>query len=295
MSKHITQKNDISTYLEFSNLQIASEAFIGKSQLENPGTIISGNKFERNNLIKGNDHTSKFTETAADEFMQHWRVVEHITNTKTGFSGTLFEALENIPGAGVKAGDQVLSFRSTEFVDDEVRDSQATNSMEISDRGFAFGQISDLRDWVGQMRAKNLMKDHISVTGYSLGGHLATAFYKLNEEGAFPGLNIDRTYTFNGAGIGKLKDPKNMTLKEVLNQFKSIKENGANEVFKTELGKKTYQEIKEINDSALNINKETSEEEFQSFIDSMKKILADRKRYHTISQSSIPRAPKNFK
>ena len=71
MSKHITQKNDISTYLEFSNLQIASEAFIGKSQLENPGTIISGNKFERNNLIKGNDHTSKFTETAADEFMQH--------------------------------------------------------------------------------------------------------------------------------------------------------------------------------------------------------------------------------
>ena len=278
MSKHITQKNDISTYLEFSNLQIASEAFIGKSQLENPGTIISGNKFERNNLIKGNDHTSKFTETAADEFMQHWRVVEHITNTKTGFSGTLFEALENIPGAGVKAGDQVLSFRSTEFVDDEVRDSQATNSMEISDRGFAFGQISDLRDWVGQMRAKNLMKDHISVTGYSLGGHLATAFYKLNEEGAFPGLNIDRTYTFNGAGIGKLKDPKNMTLKEVLNQFKSIKENGANEVFKTELGKKTYQEIKEINDSALNINKETSEEEFQSFIDSMKKILADKKK-----------------
>ena len=62
----------------------------------------------------------------------------------------MFEALENIPGAGVKAGDQVLSFRSTEFVDDEVRDSQATNSMEISDRGFAFGQISDLRDWVGQ-------------------------------------------------------------------------------------------------------------------------------------------------
>jgi len=278
MSKHITQKNDISTYLEFSNLQIASEAFIGDSQLKKPGTIISGNVFKREDLISGNGHTSKFTETAADEFMQHWRVVEHITNTKTGFSGTLFEALEDIPGAGVKAGDQVLSFRSTEFVDDEVRDSQATNTLEISDRGFAFGQISDLRDWVGQMRAKNLMKDHISVTGYSLGGHLATAFYKLNEEGAFPGLNIDRTYTFNGAGIGKLKDPKNMTLKEVLNQFKSIKENGANEVFKTELGKKTYQEIKEINDSALNINKETSEEEFQSFIDSMKKILADKKK-----------------
>ena len=111
MSKYVTQKNDISTYLEFSNLQIASEAFIGDSQSEKPGTIIPGNRFERRNLILGNGHTSKFTETAADEFMQHWRVVEHITNTKTGFSGTLFEALEDIPRSGVKAGDQILPFR----------------------------------------------------------------------------------------------------------------------------------------------------------------------------------------
>ena len=96
MSKHVTQKNDISTYLEFSNLQIASEAFIGKSQSKEPGTIIPGKFFERNDLIDGNKHTSKFTETAADEFMQHWRVVEHITNTKTGFSGTLFEAKASI-------------------------------------------------------------------------------------------------------------------------------------------------------------------------------------------------------
>ena len=96
MSKHVTQKNDISTYLEFSNLQIASEAFIGKSQSKDPGTIVSGKDFTRDNLIDGNNHTSKFTDTAADEFMQHWRVVEHITNTKTGFSGTLFEAKASI-------------------------------------------------------------------------------------------------------------------------------------------------------------------------------------------------------
>ena len=96
MSKYITQRNDISTYLEFSNLQIASEAFIGDSQLEKPGKIVSGNEFKRSDLIDGNKHTSKFTETAADEFMQHWRVVEHITNTKTGFSDTLFEAKASI-------------------------------------------------------------------------------------------------------------------------------------------------------------------------------------------------------
>jgi len=273
MSKHVTQKNDISTYLEFSNLQIASEAFIGKSQSKEPGTIIPGKFFERNDLIDGNKHTSKFTETAADEFMQHWRVVEHITNTKTGFSGTLFEAKVDIPSANVKAGDQALSFRSTEFVDDEVRDSQATNTLEISDRGFAFGQISDLRDWVGQMRAKNLMKDHISVTGYSLGGHLATAFYKLNEEGAFPGLNIDRTYTFNGAGIGKLKNPQSMTLSKVLDNFEEVKDNGTNDFFKTEIGKNRYKELKEISDSIYKNNKDINEEEFKNKINKMKSII----------------------
>ena len=59
MSKYITQRNDISTYLEFSNLQIASEAFIGDSQSKEPGTIIAGDIFERDNLIDGNKHTSK--------------------------------------------------------------------------------------------------------------------------------------------------------------------------------------------------------------------------------------------
>ena len=54
MSKYITQKNDISTYLEFSNLQIASEAFIGKSQSKDPGTIVSGNRFGKDDLISGN-------------------------------------------------------------------------------------------------------------------------------------------------------------------------------------------------------------------------------------------------
>ena len=279
MNKYITRKNDISTYLEFSNLQIASEAFIGNTRdQERPGTEKNDIKWrDAEELKRGNFHTSKFTDIEAQGFIQRWKVVQHKANTATGFSGTLFEALENIPGAGVKAGDQVLSFRSTEFVDDEVRDSQATNSMEISDRGFAFGQISDLRDWVGQMRAKNLMKDHISVTGYSLGGHLATAFYKLNEEGAFPGLNIDRTYTFNGAGIGKLKDPKNMTLKEVLNQFKSIRENGASHLFKTAIGADTYKKLREITAQALDINGETTEEEFQTIIETMQNILENAK------------------
>lgn len=44
--------------------------------------------------------------------------------------------------------------------------------------------------------------DRFAVTGYSLGGHLATAFNQLLVE-AGQGNRITETYTFNGAGVGE--------------------------------------------------------------------------------------------
>jgi HlyD family secretion protein len=40
------------------------------------------------------------------------------------------------------SGELVLTFRSTEFLDDAARDSEATNKLEIKEKGFAFGQVS---------------------------------------------------------------------------------------------------------------------------------------------------------
>jgi hemolysin-type calcium-binding region len=172
-------QNEISTYLEYAHLQIAAEAFIkgsrgktfdiGKNEDKKES---EGEKLAKD-LIEGNWHSSKFSKTLADEFVKRWKVVRHIGNTGTGFSGTLFEAIADNPAAGIKEGQQVLSFRSTEFVDDAVRDSRATNELEIADKGFAFGQISDMKEWIDELRRDGAMKDHITVTGYSLGGHLA--------------------------------------------------------------------------------------------------------------------------
>ena len=151
---NIAYKNDISTYLEFANLQIASEAFSGGTrgetfQVPNGKKITS---FSLSDLINGNFHSSKFSKTLTGEFVKRWKVVRHIGNTGTGFSGTLFEAIADNPEAGIKEGQQVLSFRSTEFVDDAVRDSRATNELEIADKGFAFGQISDMKEWIDELR-----------------------------------------------------------------------------------------------------------------------------------------------
>ncbi len=49
--------------------------------------------------------------------------------TATGFSGALF--------VNSLTHELVLSFRSTEFLDDAVRDNTATNMLEIDGTGFA--------------------------------------------------------------------------------------------------------------------------------------------------------------
>jgi hypothetical protein len=130
-------------------------------------------------LVFGNNRSSKFTDEAAAQFAAVWSVVEHKSDTTTGFSGTLFK--------NNATGELVMSFRSTEFADDAARDNQATNDLEIRSFGWAFGQIADMEGWYQSLRTKYATDftnagGKVAVTGYSLGGHLATAFAKLRME-----------------------------------------------------------------------------------------------------------------
>ena len=75
--------------------------------------------------------------------------------------------------------------------------------MEISDEGWAFGQIADMEKWVQSLRANGFIGEgkEVSVTGYSLGGHLATVFNILyNYEKS--DIKFKQTFTFNGVGVG---------------------------------------------------------------------------------------------
>ncbi len=244
-------KPNAQTLLEFANLQVASEAFLLplETASENPKEHIpTGNILEEIKLTEGNKHSTKFTPTMAEDFVGKWKVVDHISNTKTGFSGTLFEATKTITDANgkpiVEAGQQVLSFRSTEFIEDAVHDNKSTNQLEIKENGFAFGQISDMVDWVKSMQDSGIINNDIKVTGYSLGAHIATAFNVLQKEGAFDSLVIDNTFTFNGAGIGKLKDGK--TLTELITQFSADRNADYTDNFNTEKGKEAYNAVKSM-------------------------------------------------
>lgn len=142
----------IADYLKYANLQMAAEALYGFDATVSGAVLTPGQRTTPNsaiaagNLKTGNEHASKFTATEAtlSGLTDKWIVVEHESNTTTGFSGTLFKCVKDDPATSAKAGEYVMSFRSTEFIDDAARDNQATNTLEIKDKGFAFGQISDM-------------------------------------------------------------------------------------------------------------------------------------------------------
>jgi len=212
---------DAKTLLKYINLQMASEAF-----LDQPGSL-------EQLLIAGNGRASSFTDTLATKFVADgWTVVEQQGNTSTGFSGTLFR--------NTTTGELVLSFRSTEFVDDAARDSQQTNQEEISDKGWAFGQIDDMQTWYAHLQSSGLIDRPVTVTGYSLGAHLATAFTLMRIEQGH-GADVAATYTFNGAGVGDVAT----TVTASMALFHSLRGN-ASSLFQTVDGTLLYNQLKAL-------------------------------------------------
>lgn len=181
----------VADLLKYADLQMAAEAF-----LVSGSSVKSGSQL-RDALIEGNFHASRFTQAQADRFIQYWEVAAQEANTPTGFSGTVFRCIKDDPLTGAKAGELVMSFRSTEFIDDAARDNMATNTLEIAETGFAWGQLRDMVTWYTGLTAPGgvLYGKNFSLTGYSLGGHLATAFNLIYAA-------AKETVTFNGAGVG---------------------------------------------------------------------------------------------
>ena len=188
----------ITDYLKYANLQMAAEAFI-RDEVTN--ALASSGTDLITALKAGNNRSLKFTEPQAEAFADQWEVLDQKANTGTGFSGTLFKAIKDNAALGIKKDDLVVSFRSTEFIDDHARDNKATNDLEIDGTGFALGQIADMEAWYAQLSAEGgpLAGKTYSVTGYSLGGHLATVFNQLRQaelQAGPPRAALDQVVTF---------------------------------------------------------------------------------------------------
>jgi len=109
---------------KFVKLQMAAEAFL----IDDNGNPHIGRAYI-DALNTGNNHSSKFTAAEAANFAGTWEVVAQ-ESTNTGFSGTLFKCIKSDPATGATQGELIMSFRSTEFIDDAVRDNIATNELE---------------------------------------------------------------------------------------------------------------------------------------------------------------------
>lgn len=252
--------NQIADYAKYANLQMAAEALY---QFKATGNIppVPGNPTDPSTrfrdadidpvvLTDGNLHSSKFVPSEAEKLSADWKVIDHIPDTKTGFSGTLFQAIKDDPSTNTKAGDLVLSFRSTEFIDDAARDNTATNKLEIHDAGFAMGQIDDMQAWYENLKTEGSITGPLTVTGYSLGGHLATAFNLLHQGDLVPNTTtalVKQVYTFNGAGIGRIdgQDATTATLQALITEFHTLRTHGdMADKLQSDQGRAAYQNIK---------------------------------------------------
>jgi hypothetical protein len=141
--------NQIGRWLEFANMQMAAEAFLLRPE---DNGVLPGRTEIRARLETGNTHASKFMPVQADAFTHATTGYEVLAQHRNdpllasgpGFSATLIKNRQT--------GELTLSLRSTEFIDDAVRDNKSTNDLEIKDLGWAFGQIAELEAWYTQLR-----------------------------------------------------------------------------------------------------------------------------------------------
>ncbi|MFG6457419.1 calcium-binding protein [Roseateles sp. BYS96W] len=228
----------------YALLQIAAEAFLNNTKRDDPAAAPTGSgSFTPTAamLTDGNLHSSKMTAQQAKDFGENWRVVSHQPNTATGFSATLFEYVGT--GPQPTASKYVVSFRSTEFIEDGARDNQATNVLELKEGGWAFGQLADMQLWWNSSTVQAAVAGKkVDVTGYSLGGSLATSFQILHGE------SVDKVYTFNGAGVGEVKQSYGGlgSLARILADFDAQRADGSagnKALFKDSLALSKYQEL----------------------------------------------------
>ena len=193
-------QSDISIWLKFALQQMAAESYLDNIDLNSLEEVTR--RLLRGNNREGFPETgfTRFTGTLekgqAQAFVQHYQIIDQHASDATGFSATLIKDLSDPTGKTF-----TLAFRSVEYQDqakggDWERDGNGGAAGEIAGRGFAFAQLVSMERYWKQIQPTLPPGAILNVTGYSLGGHLATVFTELHAD------QVNHTYTFNAAGRG---------------------------------------------------------------------------------------------
>ncbi len=195
-------QNNISNWLRFALQQIAAESYLNNVDLNSPEQVtrrlLLGNNAEGFTETGFTRFTGTLTQGQAHDFVQRFQIIDQHANDATGFSATLTR--------DTLTGEYTLSFRSTESQyqvagGDWERDGLSGADGEIAGTGFALAQLVSMEKYYRALKANPTKLPSgavLNVTGYSLGGHLATVFTELHAS------EVNATYAFNGAGRGRI-------------------------------------------------------------------------------------------
>ena len=218
-------QSDISIWLKFALQQMASESYLDQLLLGRPlrELLLEGNndtRFVQPDLNGNLPGKTRFTNVLADQFLDRYQILNHHANDATGFSATLMR--------DTTTGEYTLSFRSTESAPateggDQARDLFGAD-VEIGTSGFAFGQLVAMEEYYQSLKASGALPTGavLNVTGFSLGGHLATVFTELHEP------DVTHTYIFNAAGRGHVPgavpglSAEETRIQDMLSYFRSV-------------------------------------------------------------------------
>ncbi len=209
----------------FEQAQLAEAAYA--NLVDNAGDLLTNTLDIEAALKNGSFNNMSFSTAQATEFVDQWRIIDHLPDTASGFSATVFERLNM---DGTPSGQYSLAIRGSTTANYAV-DFLADAALIVSN-GVARLQLVDLYNfWQRATTAKNanytaavLNPDFgtidfvdssqladvslqtgggaflvapvsIEVSGHSLGGHLAMAFTRL-----FPNINAN-AISVNGLGF----------------------------------------------------------------------------------------------
>ena len=224
---------EVQTWIEKLKQQLAAESYLDNllpvNHQDYEDLIIDRLKNGANNYrgksedpsIKGAlddyefNHPTRMLQGQAESFVQEYKILHHLPNRSSGFSATLTQHKQT--------GEITLSFRSTEFREaleggDRDRDALSGADGDIFRHGFALGQLASMQDyyhWLTNESGIISADTRLDVTGYSLGGQLATAFTQLHAD------VVNKAYVFNGVGIGEFNQSTG-DLQQMITDYRSL-------------------------------------------------------------------------
>ncbi len=154
---------------------------------------------------------TRMTVQQATRFMSSFRIVDHRSNDDPDHSAERAGPFAALNGSGLSAtlfqdingGAFTLSIRSTEYADtasggDWDRDGLPGADGQLISTGYALAQLAALEQYYEWLVTAGHLGSgtKLTVTGYSLGAHLATAFTLMHPD------VVTQAVTFNGPGVG---------------------------------------------------------------------------------------------